>query len=649
MCGIAGKLYFDTDRRVSEQELRRMARTLTHRGPDGEGTWAENNVGLAHRRLAIIDLRTEAGQPMSNEDGSVWITFNGEIYNFQELRRELEDRGHIFRTNSDTEAIVHAYEEYGRECLQRLRGMFAFAVWDARARTLFLVRDRVGKKPLFYRIDPTCFVFASEIKAILADRSAPIKVDPIALDHYLALGYVPSPLTAFRGIQELPPAHWLEIHDGKMESRRYWKLRYTPKRRLAEKDAIAELRWHIAEAVRLRLVSDVPLGVFLSGGTDSSAVVAYMARAMDRPVRTFSVGFEDAAVDERPFARMVAEHYSTEHTELVVKASAIDILPRLVWHYDQPFGDPSAVPSYAIAELTRQYVTVALNGDGGDESFAGYDRYVPNRRARYGDVLPPALRRAVAALLRHLPENWRQRQPLLKIVTVADAMAQIPEHRYARWFGQFTPDQREGMYTEDFRGVVAGSNPEELFVRAFGQSDAEDWTDATLDTDVNLYLPGDLLVKMDRASMAHSLEARSPFLDHVLMEFVASLPPKLKLAGAQKKRLLRAALRGVLPDAVLDRPKMGFEPPIARWFRNELRDMAYDILLSPRAVQRGYFQRRVVEAILAEHWTGREDRSLHLWELLMLEMWHRTFIDGEDFKTVTIGERFATAGDRRLQ
>jgi asparagine synthase (glutamine-hydrolysing) len=636
MCGISGKLYFDKNRPVTKQELRRMAKTLVHRGPDGEGIGVDRNVGLAHRRLAIIDLRPEAGQPMSNEDGSVWLTFNGEIYNFRELRKDLEALGHTFRTDSDTEVIVHAYEEYGRDCLRRLRGMFAFAIWDAHTRTLFLARDRVGKKPLFYFVDHDRFLFASEIKAILTDRSIPIEPDPVAIDHYLALGYIPPPLTAFQGIQKLPPAHWLEVRDGQLKIGRYWKLRYTPKRKISWQDAIAELQWHMAEAVRLRLVSDVPLGVFLSGGTDSSAVVAYMAQAMDRPVKTFSVGFEDAAFDERPYARLVAEHYGTDHTELVVKASVADILPRLVWHYDEPFGDPSAVPSYAIAELTRRYVTVALNGDGGDESFAGYDRYVPNRRSRYGDVLPLGMRRKVAALIRRLPETWRHRQPLLKVSTIADALAQIPEHRYTRWFGQFTLDQRQQLYTEDFRKTVTKSDPEALFVEAFGQSDAEDWTDATLDTDINLYLPGDLLVKMDRASMAHSLEARSPFLDHVLMEFVASLPPTLKLVGSEKKRILKKALRGMLPDAILDRPKRGFEPPLANWFRADLQGVIHDILLSPCALQRGYFRPESVAAVWEEHCSGREDRSLHLWELLMLELWHRTFIDGEGFAPVML-------------
>ena len=557
MCGICGKVYFDSERTVTYQELQRMAGTLAHRGPDGEGVWAAGNVGLAHRRLSIIDLRAVASQPMSNEDASIWISFNGEIYNFQELRRDLEARGHMFRTNSDTEVIVHAYEEYGRACLDRLRGMFAFAIWDARVRTLFLARDRLGKKPLYYYIDRDRFLFGSEIKALLADCSVPHEPDPVALDHYLALQYIPAPLTAFRGIHKLPAAHWLELRQGRMEIGRYWKLRYTPKRHMDLREAMAEMQWRFAEAVRLRLVSDVPLGAFLSGGVDSSAVVAYMANAMDQPVRTFCVGFKEEAFDERPFARMVAKHYGTEHTELIVKAPVTDILPRLVWHYDGPLGDASAVPSYAIAALTRQYATVVLNGDGGDENFAGYDRYITDRLVRHGDCLPLSLRRTLAAGFQGLPESWRKRQPIRKLARIAALMAQTPERRYARWGGHFTPDERQCLYTDSFRETTTQADPEGLFVEIMGQSDADDCTDAALDADVNLYLADDLLVKMDRATMAHSLETRSPFLDHVFMEWVARLAPSLKLSGRETKRLLKASLRGVIPDSVLDRPGRG--------------------------------------------------------------------------------------------
>ena len=630
MCGICGKVYFDQEHAVTRQELLAMSSTLVHRGPDGDGVWTAGNVGLAHRRLAIIDLRAVAGQPMSNEDGSVWITFNGEIYNFRELRTDLEARGHVFRTASDTEVIVHAYEEYGRQCLDRLRGMFAFAIWDARKRLLFLARDRVGKKPLFYYCGRDRFLFASEIKAILADRTVPAEPDPVALDHFLALQYIPAPLTAFRGVRKLPPAHWLEFRDGHIEIGRYWKLQYTPKRQVTMADAVAELRWRFAEAVRLRLVSDVPLGAFLSGGVDSSAVVATMAQEMGQPVQTFSVGFEDASFDERSFARQVAERYGTTHTELVVKAPVTDILPRLVWHYDEPFGDASAVPSYAIAALTSQHVTVVLNGDGGDENFAGYEWYAKELCVQRGEVLPLWLRQWMAAWGQRASSGRQPHRLVRKIIQLTKLLALAPASRYAYWMEHFSPEARQHLYMPAFGSAVVGSRPEGLFTDVFDQSDTEEWVDTMLDADVNLYLPEDLLVKIDRATMAHSLEARSPFLDHVLMEYVASLPSHLKLAGGQQKRVLKAALRDVLPKAILDRPKMGFCVPLERWFRTELREMAYDVLLAPRATQRGYFRPQEVTRLLDAHCRGEADHAKYLWDLLVLELWHQTFIDGKD-------------------
>ena len=639
MCGIAGKLHFDETHHVDAQDLRKMAAVMAHRGPDGEGVWSERNVGLAHRRLSIIDLRDVAGQPMSNKDGSLWVTFNGEIYNFRELRSDLQARGYRFQTDSDTETIIHAYDEYGKGCLERLRGMFAFAIWDSRQRMLFLARDRVGKKPLYYFVDRDRFVFGSEIKAILADRSVPAEPNPIAIDHHLTWQYVPAPLTAFKGISKLPAAHWMEVRDGKIATGRYWRLHYSPKRKITLQDAIAELKWRMAEAVRERLVSDVPLGAFLSGGIDSSAVVSYMAGEMDQPVRTFCAGFEDDAFDERPYARTVAKQYATDHTELVVHAPVLDILPRLTWHYDEPFGDSSAVPSYAIAELTRGHVTVVLNGDGGDESFAGYGRYVTNRFARYGDIIPQPVHRTIAKLIGGLPSSVQRLPPLRKILTVAQTMAQSPARRYAKWLAHFTPFERHQLYTDAFNADVQGNDPEALLVDLFAQSDAEDWTDATLDVDVNLYLADDLLVKMDRATMAHSLEARSPLLDHSLMEFVASLPPSFKLFGTQKKRIFKAALRGVLPDSILDRPKMGFGVPLASWFRNELKEMSHDILLSKRAIERGYFQMNVIEHLLHQHCHGQEDNGAYLWDLMMLELWHRRFIDADGLEELSTPPR----------
>ena len=626
MCGIAGKIYFDDERTVTRKEIRAMGNIMAHRGPDGEGVWIDGNIGLAHRRLAIIDLSEAASQPMSNEDGSVWITFNGEIYNFQELRRELEQCGHIFRTHSDTEVIIHAYEEYGRNCLAKLRGMFAFAIWDTRFRTLFLARDRVGKKPLFYFMGPDRFLFASEIKALLTDDTVPREPDPTAVDHFLALGYVPGPMTAFLGIRKLPPAHWLELRDGEMETSRYWKLHYTPKRKISTGDAIAELKWRLAESVRLRLVSDVPLGAFLSGGVDSSAVVIEMAKAMNVPVRTFSVGFGAAAFDERPFARRVAERYGTDHTELVVEAPVTDILSRLVWTYDEPFGDSSAVPSYAIAELTRQHVTVVLNGDGADETFAGYDWYKMDCLIQRGEILPVSMRQWFAALMQGISGNKNKKGMLWKVARLAQVLALPPSRRYAQWTEHFCPRVRQRLYTSGFKENVKESDPDNLFVTAFCATDAKDWLDTVLEADVNLYLADDLLVKMDRATMSHSLEARSPFLDHVLMEFAASLPVSFKQNRGHKKHILKASLRKCVPDDLIYRPKMGFSVPIDQWFRQDLQEIAYDVLLSPRALQRGYFAPMEVTRLLAEH-AGAINHGVRLWDLLMLELWHRQFVD----------------------
>jgi len=608
-----------------------MTDVLYHRGPDGGGIHVHQNVGLAHRRLAIIDLRETANQPMCNEDESVWVTFNGEIYNFQELRDTLEQQGHVFRTSSDTEVIVHAYEEYGRDCVTKFRGMFAFAIWDVRTRTLFLARDRVGKKPLYYHLGSDRLLFGSEIKAILAEGSIESHPDPISLDHYLTLQYIPAPRTAFQGIQKLPAAHWLELREGKVRIERYWTLHYSPKRCLSLSQALEEFNWHLREAVRLRMISDVPLGAFLSGGMDSSAVVSAMAQDGRSAVRTFCAGFEQADFDERQFAQNVAAHLGTAHTELLVQAPVKDILPRLVWHYDEPLGDSSAVPSYAIAELTRQHVTVVVNGDGGDESFAGYDRYVTDRQVRYADYISRGIRRGVHHFLKSLPPAVLRKQPFHKLARISEVLALDPGRRYAEWGAHFHRSERDALYSEVFQHQIAGSDPEGLFVQAFADTDADHCTDAALNADVNLYLVDDLLVKMDRATMAHSLEARSPFLDHVLMEFAASLPVDMKLAGQEKKILLKAALRGVVPDEVFNRPKMGFCVPLAQWFREDLREMAHDVLLSKEALQRNYFNPNGVEHILQEHCQQGVDHGTHLWDLLVLELWHQTFVDGNDW------------------
>ncbi len=626
MCGIAGKLNLVASHGVERNDLLHMTSTLRHRGPDDEGAWVDGAVGLGSRRLAIIDLSPRARQPMANEDDSLRIAFNGEIYNFQALRGELERKGHPFRSDSDTETILHLYEEEGVECLQRLRGMFAFALWDAPRRTLFLARDRLGKKPLFYYHDDETFIFGSEAKAILQDPRVRAEPDPEAIHHFLTYGYVPSPWSAFRGIRKLPPAHYLLVREGRVSVHRYWSLRYTPKRTGTETALGEELLSLLEEAVRLRLMSDVPLGALLSGGIDSSAVVALMRRFTSGPVRTFSIGFENPEYDELAYARQVARRFETDHHELVVKPDAANLLPRLVWHYNEPFADSSALPSFSLCEMARGSVTVALNGDGGDEAFVGYDRYLATVLAGKYDQIPVPVRGGLLRGTRLLP-GGSPKSFAYRFRRFAEALALDPRHRYAHWLTSFENERKEELYTPEFAAQVGHLDSLRLLEAAYEASDAPSFLEATVHTDVQLYLPDDLLVKMDIASMAHSLEVRSPFLDHHVVEFAAALPPSMKLRGLSQKYLLRKVMKGVLPDTILRRKKMGFGVPIDQWFRQELRDMAYDLLLDQRARQRGYFRLDVVRRYLDDHVAGRGHHHSQLWSLLMLELWQRMFID----------------------
>ena len=629
MCGIAGRFNFLSGSPVDGALIQRMCQLLAHRGPDGEGIHVEGPVGLGHRRLAIIDLSPAARQPMGTADGQLWITHNGEAYNFQALRTALQARGHRFRSQSDTEAILLAYREFGVESLDRLRGMYAFAIWDAERRTLLLARDRLGKKPLYYLLDRAGIAFASEPKAFLADPEFKAQPDLEAISQYLTYQYVPSPLTAFQGIRKLPPAHYLLVQDGQVSVRRYWKLRYTPKRHLTEEAACEELLARLREAVRLRLTSDVPLGAFLSGGIDSGTVVALMADLGARPVKTFSIGFEEKEYDELAYARLVARRYQTEHHEFVVRPKAVEIFPLLVWHYNEPFADSSAIPTFYLAQLARQHVTVALNGDAGDENFAGYDRYVANRLAARYERIPRPLRRTLEALVRAIPAAPRSRTLVARGKRFFEALAEPPERRYARWVSHFQPGLKGELCTPEFQRAAGAGDPVERLVEAYRASDAPDLIDATLDVDVNTYLPDDLLVKVDVATMAHALEGRSPLLDHEFMEFCASLPSHLKLRGRVKKYIFKRAVRNLLPPEIIHRPKMGFGVPLDHWFRHDLREMAYDLLLGPRALGRGYFHREVVQRLLDEHVQGVRSWHYQLWNLLVLELWHRMFIDGD--------------------
>ncbi|MBI1747125.1 MAG: asparagine synthase (glutamine-hydrolyzing) [Acidobacteria bacterium] len=627
MCGIVGKLNLD-GRPVNPELLVAMARMVAHRGPDDEGLFCRGPVGLAHRRLSIVDLSPAGHQPMSNEDGQLWITYNGEIYNFPELRQSLIQKGYRFRSGTDTEVILNLYAEYGVECLAYLRGFFAFAVWDARQRRLFAARDRVGKKPFFYYHNSETFLFASEIKSILQDPDVRSRPDFNAIHNYLTYQYVPSPWSAFAGIRKLPPAHYLLLENGHVKIERYWRLDYSCKVRLSEKAAAEALLEHLREAVRLRMISDVPLGAFLSGGIDSSAIVALMSEISHGPVKTFSIGFEEAPYNELAYARMVAQRFHTDHQEFVVKPQAVEVLPQIVWHYNEPFADSSAIPTYYLAQMTRRAVTVALNGDGGDESFAGYDRYAAAQLAHYYDRVPAALRKTVErVLLSILPEGRPSRSWVGRARRFLAALCRAPACRYGRWIAHFNADHKDELYSPDFKAQVSGWDADAVIERLFKVSTAPDILEVILDTDVQTYLPDDLLVKVDVATMAHSLEARSPFLDHVLMEFAASLPADFKIRHLSKKYILKKALSGLLPREILHRPKMGFGVPINDWFRTDLKGMTYDVLLSKTARSRGYFNPQFIQRMIDEHVTGARQWHYQLWNLLLLELWHRAFID----------------------
>ncbi len=632
MCGIAGRLYFDPGRVVDEGLMRRMCAALEHRGPDDEGIRVDGAIGLGHRRLSIIDLSPAGHQPMPNDDGSVWIVFNGEIYNFLELRRELEQEGVHFRSRCDTEVLLKLYEMRGVNCLQELRGMFAFAIWDGRRRQLLLARDRLGVKPLVYHLGPDGVSFASEIGALLQDPEVARTVDPVAIHHFLTFQYIPAPFTAFESIRKLPPAHFMLFRDGQAELHRYWKLTYAPKREVRStrqlRDLEVELRQRLEEAVRYRLISDVPLGAFLSGGIDSSAVVATMSRLMNEPVRTFSIGFTEDSYDELPAARAIAERFHTHHTEFRVKPNAVEMVPALVRAYGEPFAADSAIPTFILSRLARQHVTVVLNGDAGDEDFAGYDRYVANDLALRVRGLAAVLGSGAARrLIGAIPHGASQRDVVWRLKRFVDQLGQTPEMRNAGWQSMFGDDEKRQLYSDAFSQRVTGVASRDLLFERYREADGEDFLDATLYSDVTTYLPDCLLVKVDIATMAYALEARSPFLDHTLMEFAARIPSRFKLRRGETKWILKRALRDALPPRTLGRPKMGFNLPLDSWLRGELKDMAHELLLGPRARARGYFSPAYVRKILDEHLANRWNWHVEIWTLMMLELWHREFVD----------------------
>jgi asparagine synthase (glutamine-hydrolysing) len=634
MCGISGFLLPGPtiSRGAAESGLWSMIATLRHRGPDDEGVWTNGRVGLAHARLSIIDLSPAGHQPMASADGTAWITYNGEVYNFAEIRHELEALGYPFRSRSDTEVIVNGWHAWGPKIFSRLRGMFALAIWDRRSQRLVLARDRLGKKPLYYAPTATAFLFGSEIKAVLAWPGLSRRADLSAIDSYLTFGYVAAPQTAFAGIRKLPAAHYLVLDalpDGSLgepELVRYWRLpgprgarRHRPAAEL-RRELVAQLE----EAVRLRLISDVPLGAFLSGGVDSSAVVATMARVGGGRVKTFSIGFSAKEYDETRYARMVAERYGTDHEELVVEPDAIAVLPQLIWHYGEPFADPSAIPTYYVSEMARRKVTVALNGDGGDECFLGYPRYKAMHHLSRLDGMPRWSRGGLGRSLALAPPALQRRFKIPRVRALLQAPDQRPSRRYAFTIVYFTDDDKAAGYGDAMQQQLAGSALDLLepyFAEADSLVSGANWAD------IYTYLPDDLMVKVDVASMAHGLESRSPLLDHVFMEWAAELPQQLKMAHGETKALFKAAMEPYLPKELLYRPKMGFGCPVDHWFRSELKEFAYETLLSQSARERGLFRPAYVRQLLEEHCAFARDHHTRLWALLMLELWFQMWID----------------------
>ena len=630
MCGIAG--YFrhglptgqpSTGGQFADRQLiEKMCDVITHRGPDDAGYRVEGGAAIGMRRLSIIDIAS-GHQPISNEDGSVWIVFNGEIYNFAELRSDLIARGHSFKTHSDTETIVHLYEEEGERCVERLRGMFGFAILDQRQNKLFLARDRAGKKPLHYTMVGDTLVFGSEIKSLLQFPGVERRANPEALSDYLSFGYVPDPLTAFRGIHKLPPGHTMTFRDGRITTRRYWDFNFdgvdqSPREESFYAERLREL---IAEAVKIRLVSEVPLGAFLSGGVDSSTVVAMMARAMDQPVKTFSIGFSEASHDELKYARLTAERYKTDHHEFIVTPDVCRLVEEIVWHHDEPFADASSIPTYVVSKMAREFVTVILSGDGGDELFAGYERYLIHQGRNRFERIPRWLRRGVMFPLSQALPRAAYGKQFLRNISLDDGA------RFVDSLSYFGAAAKQNLLDASMRRELGGHDSSSAFEQIFAEPRSANQIERLLYLDSKTYLPGDILTKVDRMSMAHSIEARVPLLDHELIEFVQTIPPGLKLRGQTTKHILKQAMADLIPQEIIHRPKMGFGVPLRKWLNHELRELLYDTLTDRRARERGLLNPRSVRALLDEHARGRRDNSLHLWGLLTLELWHRSFID----------------------
>jgi len=617
MCGIAGIISV-SDAPVHREEIEAMCQAIVHRGPDEDGFYMSHGIGMGMRRLRIIDLET-GRQPVRNEDGTVWTVFNGEIYNYKQLRTRLQALGHTFYTSTDTEVIVHLYEEYGDECVQFLRGMFALAVWDSKEKRILIARDRLGIKPLYYTFVNERLCFASEMKALLELPGVSRQLDWNAVGHLVSYLTTPNDQSILQGIRKLPPGHLMSISRGssKIKIEPYWDAHFAPSSGRTEESYAEELRALLDESVALHMVSDVPVGAFLSGGIDSSAVVASMARASARPIKTFSIGFKEAGFDELPAAREVARAFGTDHHEEVLDPDALNIIDKLVWHLDEPFGDSSAIPTYMVSELASRSVTVVLSGDGGDELFAGYEKYLVEKKERRYDKLPPFVRRLAGAVGESLPDPARGKNFLTHF-------GKSGTERYLDASTLFRLSQFPSLFTpEVLQSVLPGASS--FDVSRF-QEKTGNWLSALQYRDLKNYLPMDILTKVDRMSMAHSIETRVPLLDHKLVEFAAKIPPEMQIRDMQTKHIFKSAMKGILSDNIINRPKHGFAVPLGSWFRGKLDDFARDILLSTRSRQRGVFNSDYVEKLLSKHSAGRE-LELHLWTLISFELWCRTFLD----------------------
>jgi asparagine synthase (glutamine-hydrolysing) len=626
MCGICGKY---SPSGVKTEELNHMLDTIVHRGPDDFGIYIKANIGLGSRRLSIIDLET-GNQPISNEDGTIWVIYNGEIYNYQTLRVQLEAKGHLFHTNSDTEVIVHLYEEVGEHCVEQISGMFAFALWDQPQQKLLLARDRLGQKPLFYARDGSDFLFGSEIKAILSLHHQKPELDPLAMHDYLSLRFIPPPRTIFNHIQKLPPAHTLVFQNGQIRLRRYWNLSFREKLTISETEILEALREQVKRTVESHLMSDVPVGAFLSGGLDSSLIVAILTGDLGRKPKTFSIGVAESDFDELPFARMVAEQYETQHVEERVSANLIQSLPDMIWHLDEP-SDPIAACMFQAARLASKHVKVVLGGDGGDELFAGFDRYVGARYVDTYSLMPQNLRKAVMGpMLDRLPDSFTYKSLTQKLRWVHHLSLQTTaaeQYAEATCFFRFTHEGKRALYSDQLWKELGERNSTAALTEPFNQTEANDLLDRMLYTDFVTRLPEHSLVLTDRMSMAHGLEARSPFLDHELVEFLAKVPAKIKVQNNQPKYLMRKLAADYLPAPILHREKQGFMLPIAYWFRTDLFPLVSQTLENSHFVREGWFKKDSIQHLLQEHRSNRHDHHVRLWMLLNLEIWHQLYVE----------------------